>query len=299
MNSAADGSGTGAWVTRASLEGPLATGIRASEFSISDLVGRHRVRVVIDGADNSPLELGILQLDRAPPVARSVFLTPQGGTVVADWIQSDDLSGTDPASPVTVEVNASPAGDAAGEWIAFAQQPGPGDGRKLAQTSLGGLVDGHHLVRARTRDRAGNAGSLALGVVVSDRTAPEVAEVRLVRAPSSPGSLAEITFHGGDGAGVGVTGEMARVGPAGRGDEVGWAVPGASGPGHVLVRLLGPGVHVVTVRLVDRVGNRGESGPLTIRVPTPAEAADVAVGLAPGTALQPLPLRRTLMAICR
>lgn len=236
----------------------------------------------MDGALNSPLDLGTLQLDRAPPSASWVALTPAGGTVVADWIQSDELSGTDPSTPITVEVNSGPQGDAAGEWIAFAQQSAPGDGRKVARTSLGGLVDGRHLVRVRTRDRAGNTGAVPLGVVLSDHTPPEVADVALARALTSPTALAEITFRATDGAGVGVSGEMVRVGPKGRGDEVDWAVPGASGPGHVMVRLPGPGVHLVTVRALDRLGNRGESAPLTIRVPTPAEAADAAVGPAPG-----------------
>ncbi len=138
------------------------------------------------------------------------------------------------------------------------------------------------MVRVRSRDRAGNAGDVVLGTVVSDHTAPRVTDVGLARAVTSPTALAEILFRGDDGTGVGVSAAMAKVGPVGGGDETDWAMPGASGPGHVLVRLPGPGVFVVTVRLVDRVGNRGESAPVTIRVPTPAEAADAAVGAQPG-----------------
>ena len=198
--------------------------------------------------------------------------------MVASWSQSDELSGTDPGSPTVAEVNASPLGDAAGEWIAFADQPVPGDGRRTASTHLGGLLDGRHLVRVRSRDRAGNAGAVVIGSVVSDRTPPRVADVSLARPVTSPTALAELLFRGDDSAGVGLSGARAKVGPAGGGDEVDWAVPGESGAGRVLVRLPGPGVFVVTVRLVDRVGNRGESAPVTIRVPTPAEAADAAVG---------------------
>ena len=238
--------------------------------------------MVIDGAANSPLVLGTLQLDRSPPGASFVQLTPEGGTVVASWSQSDELSGTDPGSPVVAEVNASPLGDAAGEWIPFADQPLPGDGRRTASTHLGGLPDGRHLVRVRSRDRAGNAGAVVIGSVVSDRTPPRVADVSLARPVTSPTALAELLFRGDDSAGVGLSGARAKVGPVGSGDEVDWAVPGESGAGRVLVRLPGPGVFVVTVRLVDRVGNRGESAPVTIRVPTPAEAADAAVGPALG-----------------
>lgn len=240
------------------------------------------MRVVIDGAENSPLELGTLQLDRTAPTVSWIALTPAGGAIAAEWTQWDDLSGTDPAGAVIAEVNASPAGDAAGAWVAFAQQPAPGDGHKVARTRLDGLMDGRHLVRARARDRAGNTGVSALGAVLSDGTPPAVTDVALARALSSPTALAEITFRASDGAGVGLSGEMVRVGPAGSGDDLDWAMPGASGPGHVLVRLPGPGVHVVTVRVLDRLGNRGESAPLTIRVPTPAEAADAAVSAPPG-----------------
>jgi hypothetical protein len=122
-----DGS-TADWQTRATVAGPLASGVRFTEFPVGDLEGRFDVRVVVAGAGGSPLILGTLQLDRTAPVATSIFLTPAGGLVEADWIQSDALSGTDPRAPVTVEVNAGPLGDAAGPWIAFREQPVPGDG---------------------------------------------------------------------------------------------------------------------------------------------------------------------------
>ena len=281
VNAASDGTGGGNWITRVSLAGPLLTGVRAAEFSVTDLIGRHRVRVVIDGALNSPLELGTLQLDRTPPAASSIHLTPEGGAIQADWIASDELSGIDPASTATVEVNASPAADAAGDWIAFTEQPAPGEGRRIARTTLGGLIDGRHLVRAQTRDRAGNTGMHALGVVLSDRTGPRVTEVRLVRAPRFAGMLAEVAFAADDGTGVGMGGATIRVGPVGSGDEIDWAAPGAPGPGRVMVGPPGPGTHMVTVRVFDRLGNRGESAPLAIRVPTPVEAADNTRSLAP------------------
>ena len=162
------------------------------------------------------------------------------------------------------------------------QPPGGGDGFRSARTSLGGLVDGRHVVRVRSRDRAGNAGAAVLGTVLSDGTPPRVFDVGLARPVSSPTALAEILFQADDGAGAGVSGGRPRVAPIGSADDVDWALPGESGPGHVLVRTPGPGVFVVTVRVTDRVGNRGESVPVTIRVPTPAEAADASVGPTPG-----------------
>jgi hypothetical protein len=275
VNTASDGSSAGTWIDEAAIPGPLLSGANGiAGIRLAMFEGQHRVRVVIDGVANSPLELGTLQLDRTPPVASSVSLTPEGGMVVADWIQSDALSGTDPASPIVVEVNASPAGDAVGDWVAFAQAPDPGDGRKVARTDLGPLPDGRHLVRARTRDRAGNAGVHALGTVVSDHTPPVVDEVRVVRAAGTSG-VAELAYRARD-AGVGLAPSAPAAGPPERAD-LDWATPGASAAGRVLVRLPGPGVHLVSVRIADRVGNRGASAPVAVRVPTPAEAADAAV----------------------
>ena len=103
-------------MARGTIEGPLTNGGNGlASIPVADLVGRHQVRVVVDGAQNSPLHLGtLLQLDRTPPTASLLGLTPAGGTVTGRWTQSDGLSGTDPAAPVIVEVNASAAGDAAG-----------------------------------------------------------------------------------------------------------------------------------------------------------------------------------------
>ncbi len=280
VNLANDGSPSGTWQGRAQITQPLASGPNGViGVDVSDLEGRHRIRVVIDGASNSPLTLGTLQLDRTAPVASSISLTPEGGVVVADWIQSDALSGTDPAAPVVVEVNASPAGDAAGVWVPFAEQPAPGDGRKTARTSLASLPDGRHLVRARTRDRAGNVAIPTLGTVTSDATPPVVTQVRVVRAPGAVDPVAELALAAGDGGGTGLAGGP-TAGPAGRPD-IDWTTPGAPTADRVLVRLPGPGVHLVTVRAVDRVGNRGESAPIAIRVPTVAEAADARVGRPP------------------
>ena len=120
VNLASDGSASGAWQERGNVAAPLASGPNGViGISVADLVGRHQVRVVVDGALNSPLDLGVLQLDRVSPGASAISVTTQGATAEADWIQGDDRSGTDPASPVVAEINASPTGDGSGEWTPF------------------------------------------------------------------------------------------------------------------------------------------------------------------------------------
>lgn len=274
MNTDPNGGTAGAWEDRGTVPGPLVSGANGFiGIPIADLAGRHQVRVVIDGVSNSPLDLGVLQLDRTAPTASSITLTPQGGVVEADWIQSDDRAGTDPDQPLTVEVNAGATGGSDGAWVPFAEQPSPGDGRKIARTSLAGLPDGMHLVRARSRDRAGNAAELALGLVRSDGTAPTVSAA-VVGTPSATTRIAELSYTADDGTGVGLATARPRVALAGRGDDADLAVPGESGAGRVLVKLPASGSFTVTVRVRDRVGNRGESAPVTIRVPGTARPAD-------------------------
>src|SRR5688500_13215089 len=68
VTSAADGTANGAWEQRATLAGPLIEGSNGTPtVNVSDLIGRHKVRVVIDGVTNSPFDLGVLQLDRTAP----------------------------------------------------------------------------------------------------------------------------------------------------------------------------------------------------------------------------------------
>ena len=162
----------------------------------------------------------------------------------------------------------------------FAEQPSPGDGRKLARTSLAGLPDGTHLVRARSSDRAGNDAEVALGLVTSDGTAPTVSAA-IVGTPSATTRIAELSYTAADGAGVGLATGRPRVALVGRGDDADLTVPGEPGPGRVLVKLPASGSFTVTVRVRDRVGNRGESAPVTIRVPGTARPGDALTGSLP------------------
>src|SRR5690242_18375196 len=55
VNDASDGSALGNWTPVASTPGPFNSGVNALQFSTASLIGRHQVRVVIDGADGSPM----------------------------------------------------------------------------------------------------------------------------------------------------------------------------------------------------------------------------------------------------
>ena len=122
---------------------------------------------------------------------------------------------------------------------------------------------------------------MTLGTVLADETPPVVTDARLSGPVRLVTGLADIASRADDGTGSGLSG-VVRVAPAGAGDDVDWSSPGAPGPRHVLVRAPGPGAYVVTVGVSDAVGNWGRSAPVTVRFPTPAEAADAVVGPRPG-----------------
>src|SRR3954454_17767177 len=67
------GSPFGSWEDRGTVPGPLLSGANGFiGIPVGDLIGRHLVRVVVDGADNSPMLLGTLQLDRTAPTVTSI-----------------------------------------------------------------------------------------------------------------------------------------------------------------------------------------------------------------------------------
>ena len=99
-----------------------------------------------------------------------------------------------------------------------------------ADAASPGCRTGLHLVRARSRDRAGNDAELALGLVTSDGTAPSVTAA-VVGTPSATTRIAELSYTADDGAGVGLATGRPRVALVGRGDDADLAVPGESGTG--------------------------------------------------------------------
>ena len=193
---------------------------------------------MIDGVTNSPLDLGILQLDRTAPTASSILLTPAG---------RDGRGGLDPVGrPVgdrpgragdgRGQRRARPA-DADGAWVPFAEQPSPGDGRKLARTSLAGLPDGRTWsAPARATGRATTPRSPS-GSSSSDGTAPTVSASRS-SARRGDDADRRAVLHGrptGPASGWPPDGRGSAL--VGRGDDADLAVPGEPGPGRVLVQL--------------------------------------------------------------
>ena len=113
----------------------------------------------------------------------------------------------------------------------FAEQPSPGDGRKLARTSLAGLPDGTHLVRALSRDRAGNDAELALGLVKSDGTAPGDQRGGGRDAVGDDADRRAVVHAPTTGPASGWPDGRPRVALVGRGDDADLAVPGESRSG--------------------------------------------------------------------
>ena len=121
-----------------------------------------------------------------------------------------------------------------------------------------------------------------LGTVLADHTPP----VRHGRPGRAPGGRADRDrrdrVHGrrpeprGRPRGRAAAARRARPGARRTGPS-----PGASGPGRVAVRLPAVGLHSVTVRVSDRLGNVAVSAPITVRLPTAAQAADARVSPTP------------------
>jgi hypothetical protein len=96
----------------------------------------------------------------------------------------------------------------------------------------------------------------------------------VVGTPSATTRIAELSYTADDGTGVGTVTGRPKVALVGRGDDADLGVAGESAPGRVLVKLPAAGAYAVTVRVRDRVGNRGESAPVTVRIPRVARPAD-------------------------
>lgn len=300
VNLAPDGSEAGPWETRATVPGPLVSGTNgALSIPVGDLQGRHSVRVLIDGAGLEKT-LGVIQLDRTPPTATGVALAPDidgAGTAEVRWIQTDaGLSGTNPAAPLIVERNTSTAGDGSGDWIPLEVQPqAGGDGPKFGRFTSAGVADGSYLVRVRSVDTAGNGGAAVLGALTIDRKPPQITGLRVVRPPTAGDRTADLAFTVADpapGSGIAPDAPARAVSPA--------QVPywtGTAGPGENTVRIALPsaGVHLVSMRVSDRVGLVGQSTSILVDVPAGAGSSSRpgGTGTSPGGS-RPRPGTNTL-----
>jgi hypothetical protein len=93
--------------------------------------------------------------DIAPAVGSEDYsedLTDSGLTQVA-FVQHDGRSGV---AATTLEYNDAIDGSANGQWLAAAADPATGDGEATTFWSTDDVPDGLHLVRATTKDNAGN-----------------------------------------------------------------------------------------------------------------------------------------------
>jgi hypothetical protein len=259
------------WTSRVTLPGDLVDGANGVVgMNVADLEGRFDVRVRMPNVPGlAPVLLGTLQLDRTGPHARDPRLPPTPGVITAAWTQADAGAGSHPNDAPVAEVNAHPGASPAGAWLAFIQQPPPGDGPRLARTGSDGIAEGRHLVRVRSRDAIGNPATRVLGAVHIDRTPPAIAGVSVAPGPDPRDPVVRVqaaVSDPGDGSGVTRT----TVAPAGSDDAVDWSA-GGTGDGSLAVRTPGAGLHALVVRAWDAAGNRAESVPVQVRVLTDDE----------------------------
>lgn len=261
------------WNTEAVLDGQLKNGLRYAPINVRHLEGEYAMRLVIAGLD--PVTLGTLRLDRTPPAVAPRPIVPASERAVVGWQQQDAGAGSAPDQPPVVEVNTSPAGDAGGAWRPFDEQPPvAGDRPHEARTATGDLGDGPHLVRVNVRDAIGNAGVRPLGTLLVDRTPPAVTGVAARTQAVDPRLpvvevSAAVTDPGSTPSGI----ARVTVAPLASPDGHDWAGrDGAPHPeGRYAAATPGAGVHVLVVRAWDHAGNRAESAPVSVRVPTDEE----------------------------
>ena len=136
--------------------------------------------------------------------------------MVADWIQSDALSGTDPAQPVVVEVNADPGGRGGREWVPSPSSRSRATGARWpGRTSRGSPTAATWCGREPATGPATRPSGARDGP--ADHTPPVVTDVRVAGQPSGPTGIAEIAYTAIDPSpGVGLAGgAAAAVGPGG------------------------------------------------------------------------------------
>ncbi|MEW6581780.1 MAG: hypothetical protein AB1416_03375 [Actinomycetota bacterium] len=294
VNAAADGTATGAWLTVHADPQPFTSGARSATFPTAQLEGRHFTRVAVRDMSGlvATLPLGTLQVDRTAPTvtAGAARHAPAGSTLA--WTEEDAASGVDPDRPAAVEVNSSPAGDAAGAWIPAATPGAGGAGGERSVTVPASLVSpGVHLVRVRSADRAGNETVAGIGVAYSDQTPPTVTDVRVVEAPTAASQSVEVTFRAVDAApGAGIAAGAAALLTDPSGAAVYWEGSLDEGAEHrVRAHLPGPRDYRLVVRVTDAAGNTGAGAPVDVSSPAPAPGTvtTAAAGTAPSGAASP------------
>lgn len=196
LNTATDGSVTGAWVNAATRIG--SGSLIAADIPLSNLVanGLHAWRVVVrDNADNThTVQAGsTVVVDTTAP---SVDLDPTPTGYLSrhrvGFGAADNLQAHLGLGKAELAANTATDGGSAGDWQSLEPNPTAATpGRNTRDISLTGLQDGHHLVRLRVRNGAPFDGALATDRTMAlnvDNTSPVFPEPPSFTTPT-PGSL--------------------------------------------------------------------------------------------------------------
>ncbi len=278
VNTAADGSGDGQWVTVA-VRTPLdaATGV-LSGVPLAGMQGIHAVRATAWDQTGSTVAFPApLLLDHTPPVVNRVEVTGRTPTsVTLAWTQADAHAGL---APDGSWLEVAGRGDGVFDHTALRIPVDAVPGARTAVIDLAGAPDGARPVRLRSTDRAGNVALTALPPVWIDHTPPVVSDATVAQWPTPQRLSAQIDYTAADAiAGVPVNAPMAVV------DVATGAVlaRGTAGPGRqsVFVDLPDGTPRHVAVVVHDAVGNAGRSAPIALdptapAVTVPADASEV------------------------
>lgn len=214
VNTAPDGSSSGAWETIARAEGPGPHGASVAQIGVADGVHAWRV-VAADAAGNAGVT--------AAPQRMVVDTTPpklELHSVSANWVTraeldltaTDNLQGPLGLGTTEIDVNAAADGGEGGEWLRrSAAMAAPG--RRLAAVDLAGVADGRHQLRVLVRN-GGPFGSALVterrAVIRVDRTSPEISRVAFAAgggpmavswlADDAAAGVASVTVQWRDGA---------------------------------------------------------------------------------------------------
>ena len=197
VNTAGDGSGSGAWEPVAGADGPGPHSAGVARLGLADGVHAWRVRAT-DAAGNSGVTSAPARVvvDTTPPKLE-LHAVPAAWVRRAelDLTATDNLQATLGLGATEVDVNTAPDGGEGGQWIRRATAAAP-PGRRIVPVDLDGLADGRHLVRVTVRNGGPLGAALATerrATVRVDHTDPEIA-----RASVSAGGPVTVSWVADD-----------------------------------------------------------------------------------------------------
>lgn len=215
--------------------------------------GAHAVLVDVAGDGTGPGQAATtIYVDRTAPVAAITDAQPtvNPGIAAVNWQSADATSGVLSSQ---LEVNTASDGTLTGEWKPVGGAT-TGGGIHSSTLDLSTFGNGHHAIRARVTDRAGNVGVSAPSRVVVDTTPPTI-----TLAPTPTGHVRSLSleFTLADNLaahwGLGTTRIEANIAPGGSPNGEWIALRPAealhAGQHRVVVPLTGltDGVHLVRI----------------------------------------------------